>query len=141
MAETVAANSALPVRLTSTSHRTRLWPAAVAAVLIGTLAFYLRGAVSGRQMALFLVGVAAGVILYRAAFGFTSAWRVWIADRRGAGLRAQMLMLGLTALLFLPALDAGGLLGQPVRGAVAPIGVSLLVGAFLFGVGMQLGGG
>jgi uncharacterized membrane protein YedE/YeeE len=28
-----------------------------------------------------------------------------------------------------------------VRGTVAPVGVSVLVGAFLFGVGMQLGGG
>ena len=28
-----------------------------------------------RQAALFIVGLAAGVILYHAAFGFTAAWR------------------------------------------------------------------
>ena len=39
-----------------------------------------------------MVGIAAGVVLYHAAFGFTSAFRVFIADRKGAGLRAQMLM-------------------------------------------------
>src|SRR6185436_3522846 len=32
-------------------------------------------------------------------------------------------------------------LGQEVRGAVAPLGLSVIIGAFLFGVGMQLGGG
>ena len=47
----------------------------------------------------------------------------------------------MAACLFLPALDAGSVFGQPVRGFVFPIGMALLVGAFLFGVGMQLGGG
>jgi uncharacterized membrane protein YedE/YeeE len=32
-------------------------------------------------------------------------------------------------------------LGQPVRGFVAPPGLSVAAGAFLFGIGMQLGGG
>jgi hypothetical protein len=53
-------------------------------------AAYLHVAVSARQAALFLVGAFAGVVLYHAAFGFTTAWRVFIADRRGAGIRAQM---------------------------------------------------
>jgi hypothetical protein len=50
-------------------------------------------------------------------------------------------MLGLAALLVLPALEAGAILGQPVRGFVFPVGAALLLGAFLFGIGMQLGGG
>ena len=76
-----------------------------------------------------------------AAFGFTSAWRVFISDRRGEGLRAQMAMLAIAVLLFFPALSAGQLFGQPVQGNVSPIGVSLLFGAFVFGIGMQIGGG
>jgi len=40
------------------------------------------------------------VALYHALFGFTSAWRVFIADGRGAGLRAQTLMLAVAVLLF-----------------------------------------
>jgi hypothetical protein len=52
-----------------------------------------------------------------------------------------MLMLAVTCAVFLPLLAHGQIFGQPVRGAVAPVGVSVLAGAFLFGVGMQLGGG
>jgi uncharacterized protein len=101
----------------------------------------LQAMVSGRQAALFLVGCAAGVVLYHAAFGFTSAWRVFISDRRGAGLRAQMLMLALTCAVFFPVLAAGTFFGAPIRGSVSPAGLGVLGGAFLFGVGMQLGGG
>src|SRR5829696_6965767 len=97
--------------------------------------------VSARQAALYILGGALGLVLYHAAFGFTSAWRVFIADRRGAGLRAQMVMLALATALFFPVLAAGSLFGQPVQGIVAPIGVSVVVGAFIFGLGMQLGGG
>ena len=113
--------------------------AAVSALVLGAL--YLSAVVSWRQAALFLVGGAAGVVLYHAAFGFTSAWRVFVADGRGAGLRAQMLMLAVTCLVFIPALGSGHLLGQAVRGSVSPVGWSVVAGAFLFGVGMQLGGG
>ena len=87
------------------------------------------------------MGAAAGVVLYHAAFGFTSSWRVFISDRRGAGLRAQMLMLAATCVVFFPLLAAGSVFGQPLRGSVSPAGTAVLAGAFIFGVGMQLGGG
>lgn len=90
---------------------------------------------------LMIVGGLLGVVLYHAAFGFTAAWRVFITDRKGRGLRAQMVMLAIAVLLFFPALGAGTLWGTPVYGFVAPIGVSVIVGAFIFGLGMQLGGG
>jgi uncharacterized membrane protein YedE/YeeE len=103
---------------------------------------YVASVVGGRQAALFGVGVFAGLALYHAAFGFTTAFRVFIAEGRGAGIRAQMLMLGLAALVFIPLLGAGQpIFGQTLRGSIAPLGVALLIGAFLFGVGMQLGGG
>ncbi len=35
-------------------------------------------------------------------FGFTSSWRVFIKERRGRGLRAQMIMLALAVLLIFP---------------------------------------
>jgi uncharacterized protein len=105
-------------------------------------AWYLAAAAGWRQVALFAVGGFAGVVLYHAAFGFTSAWRVFIHDRRGAGVRAQMLMLGLACLVFVPLLTwSGSFWGQPLRGSVAPLGLSVVAGAFLFGIGMQLGGG
>ena len=126
---------ALPQRSTNTL------PASFAFAFIALGAVYLASAVGWRQGALFLVGAGAGVVLYHAAFGFTSSWRAMIAEGRGAGLRAQMLMLAATCVVFLPVLAHGQIFGQQVRGAVSPVGVPVIVGAFLFGVGMQLGGG
>src|SRR5581483_2062204 len=113
--------------------------AAFAAVTLVTI--YLSATYGWRQPTLFLIGVAAGIVLYHAAFGFTSSWRILVTERRGAGLRAQMLMLAATTIVFFPLLASGHAFGQALRGSVSPIGVSVLVGAFLFGIGMQLGGG
>ncbi|MDT8265056.1 YeeE/YedE thiosulfate transporter family protein, partial [Roseomonas sp. DSM 102946] len=110
-----------------------------AALLLGAL--LIGQAVSPHQALLYLLGAALGLVLYHAAFGFTSAWRVFIADRRGEGLRAQMVMLALATVLFFPVLASGSLFGQPVSGLVSPAGTSVVVGAFLFGIGMQMGGG
>ncbi|NRB54983.1 MAG: YeeE/YedE family protein, partial [Salinicola sp.] len=116
----------------------KAWIAALLLVL-GALAVGL--AFGGNQGWLMLVGGGLGIVLYHASFGFTSAWRVFITERRGRGLRAQMVMLALAVVLFFPALGAGTLFGHPVEGFVSPIGISVLVGAFLCGIGMQLGGG
>jgi uncharacterized membrane protein YedE/YeeE len=116
-------------------------PLGASLLLIVLGAWYLAQAVGTRQAALYVVGALLGVALYHAAFGFTSAWRVFIADGRGAGLRAQMLMLAVGVALFFPALASGTLFGNPVTGLVSPVGTSVVVGAFMFGVGMQLGGG
>lgn len=116
-------------------------PLGIALLLVALGAVYLAQTVSARQAALYVVGALLGMTLYHAAFGFTSAWRVFIADGRGAGLRAQMVMLAIGVLLFFPALSAGSLFGHPVTGLVSPAGTSVIVGAFMFGVGMQLGGG
>jgi len=115
------------------------------AVLLSSLAvlaisLYLQQAVGGMQYLSFLIGVGLGITLLHAAFGFSGGWRRFIRDRDGAGIRAQLLLLGLTSLLFFP------LLGQVIPAiqagpALAPAGVSVLAGAFLFGIGMQLGGG
>ncbi len=87
-----------------------------------------------------LIGVGLGVTLLHAAYGFSGAWRSFIRRREGAGVRSNLLLLGLTSILFFPIL--GGLLGPvPAVPATGPVGVSVAVGAFLFGVGMQLGGG
>ena len=116
-------------------------PLGVALLLIVLGAWYLAQTVGAKHAALFVVGALLGLALYHAAFGFTSAWRVFIADGRGAGLRAQMIMLAVGVALFFPALSAGTLFGSPVNGLVSPAGTSVIVGAFMFGIGMQLGGG
>jgi uncharacterized membrane protein YedE/YeeE len=55
-------------------------------------------------------------------------------------VRGQLLLVMLSAILFIPLI--GGLVpGLHVGSALGQVGVSLIVGAFLFGIGMQLGGG
>ena len=126
--------------LTSSSNRSQssVWVATLL-IIIGTIGAYQ--IVGLNQALLFLIGGALGMTLYHASFGFTSSWRVFIKERRGRGLRAQMIMLGLAVLLFFPALVAGELFGNPVKGNVSPVSMSVAIGAFIFGIGMQLGGG
>lgn len=123
------------------TRQPRLPISAVAAGVLLLSALAVGAAFGARLGVLMGVGGLLGMVLYHAAFGFTAAWRVFITERRGRGLRAQMVMLTLAVLLFFPALGAGSLFGQSVHGFVAPIGISVVVGAFLFGIGMQLGGG
>ena len=104
------------------------------AIAIGSL-------VSFRQASLFLIGGLMGVTLYHASFGFTGGWRRLAVERRGAGLRSQMLMIAIAAVVMIPLLSIGEFGGRPLAGAFAPVGVSVLVGAAIFGLGMQLGGG
>lgn len=110
-------------------------------LLIAAASIALNAVFGWRLSALFAVGAAAGLVLYHAAFGFTSAWRVLIADGRGEGVRAQMLLLALTSAAFFPLLAQGEAFGIRLNGAVQPIGWSVVIGAFMFGIGMQLGGG
>lgn len=116
-------------------------PAAVAAAFLtaGFAAIWLL--VDLRQATLFLIGGGLGAALYHGSFGFTGAWRRMVVERRGRGMRAQMLMIGLAGLAMMPLLAAGSVGNQPLVGAIAPVGVSVLVGAAMFGLGMQLGGG
>ncbi len=130
--------AATPVGLPSVDTRV----VGTAAVLFATGMVYLTRTVHIQQAMLFLVGGVIGLLLYHASFGFTSSWRVFIADRRGTGLRAQMLMLAAACLLFFPVLASGTpIFTDSVRGNVDPLGLSVAAGAFLFGIGMQLGGG
>ena len=102
---------------------------------------YLLSFHSWRQAALFGVGLGAGIALYHAAFGFTAAWREVASNGRSAGLRAQMIMMALTVLIFTPLIAQGEIGGAVLRGNVSPLNLAVVCGAFLFGLGMQLGGG
>jgi uncharacterized membrane protein YedE/YeeE len=137
---TIAGETHAPIH--SAAHPGPDWRiSGVAAVLLLGGIAYIGSVVGGKPALLYTLGAALGLVLFHAAFGFASTWRAFLADGRGAGLRAQMLMLALATAIFLPVLAQGTLFGQPVGGALAPFGTSVLVGAFLFGIGMQLGGG
>ena len=93
------------------------------------------------QAALLLLGLGLGFALFHARFGFTSAWRQLLAVGQGKALRAHTVLLAATAILFAPFLAAGvSPTGVEVAGYVAPLGLGVLVGATVFGIGMQIGG-
>ena len=128
-----------PVNQPNLMSQSRVTAAAIA--MVGGLAALILFTQTPTLAALFLTGTLMGLVLYHATFGFTSAFRVLLADGQSAGLRAQLMMLGLACTLFFPTLAAGNLFGQPVVGSVSPVATSVVVGAFMFGVGMQMGGG
>lgn len=108
-------------------------------VALGALAIValLAGRAGGPTLAAAaLLGGFAGFALRHAGFGFTSAWRRMARERRGAGLRAQMLLVAATGAVSYPLIAAGA-----ANGFVAPMGLASAFGAFVFGIGMQLGGG
>lgn len=92
-----------------------------------------------KQGLLLLIGLALGVSLYHATFGFTGAYRRAIVNKDISGVAAQMVMLTLAMILFAPVLSHGTVFGHGVVGAIAPASLSVAFGAFLFGIGMQLG--
>ncbi|WP_051220466.1 YeeE/YedE family protein [Jeotgalicoccus marinus] len=94
------------------------------------------------QPILLIIGLLLGYTLFHSRFGFTSAFRRLMSVGNGEAIRAHMVMLGTATLLFAPILAFGvSFFGAEVKGYVSPVGVSLIVGAFIFGIGMQLGNG
>lgn len=98
--------------------------------------------VGGTRIAVTAVlGLALGLVLFHSRFGFTSAWRQLVAVGQGRALRAQMLMVAVATVLFAPILATGmGLFGSAAIGYVSLLGTSVVLGAFLFAVAMQVGG-
>jgi uncharacterized membrane protein YedE/YeeE len=110
--------------------------------LLGLLALslFLQHEFTIKQSLLFLTGIGFGVTLYHAAFGFAGAWRNLIRKRNSAGTRAHIFLLAFTSLLFFP-LVANVIPDVKAVASVGQVGTAVLIGSFLFGVGMQLGGG
>ena len=107
------------------------------AALLAAFFIFLALSVSIRQAVLMLVGVGMGAALAGARFGFTTGWRQLIEQRNPQGVAGQVLLLALASLAALP------LLGQfsELHAALGPPSVSLLVGAFVFGLTMQIADG
>lgn len=94
-----------------------------------------------RQSVLFLIGSLFGLSLYHAAFGFAAAYRKLVVYGDVQGVMAQIVMLALATVLFAPVLIQGNVFGRDVTASVSPVAVQGAIGAFLFGIGMQLGSG
>ncbi len=122
-----------------TSNTQKVVPGAAAFGLI--VAAVLAWQVGGQNIGIAaLIGGLAGFSLYHAKFGFTAAWHRFVVERRGAGLRAQLLLIIVTSAITFPLFYYGRDIGLSANGFVFPFGVSAAIGAFLFGIGMQLGG-
>jgi uncharacterized membrane protein YedE/YeeE len=114
------------------------WPFLVAAVLATTVLVALV-ALDGHpaSAALILLGFALGVAFLKAEFSFTAAWRRFLVNGEAGGLIGALLLIAVAALVIVPV----AALVPGFGGAIAPIGPSLIIGAFVFGIGMQLANG
>ncbi|MCX8115297.1 MAG: YeeE/YedE family protein [Burkholderiaceae bacterium] len=131
------AASALPAPAATTAPARRaarpvaLYLLAAVAALAVTLAAGLRAGL------LFAIGVGFGAALAAVSFGFTTGWRIWIRERDPTGFLAQLLLIGLAMMASIPLLATH----PELSGAYAPLSVSLVLGAFVFGAAMQVADG
>jgi uncharacterized membrane protein YedE/YeeE len=114
------------------------WPFLVAAVL-ATAVLVALVVLDGQlpSAALLLLGFALGAAFLKAEFSFTAAWRRFLVSGEAGGLIGALLLIAIAAIVIVPV----AALVPGFGGAIAPIGPSLLIGAFVFGIGMQLANG
>jgi uncharacterized membrane protein YedE/YeeE len=87
--------------------------------------------------ALLTLGFALGAVFLKAEFSFTASWRRLIVRGQADGFLGGLLLIAIAAAAIVPV----AALVPGFGGAIAPIGPSLIAGAFVFGIGMQLANG
>ena len=87
--------------------------------------------------ALVLGGFGLGVAFLKAEFSYTASWRRFLTRGEAGGLLGGLIVIAICAVAVVPA----AALSPKFGGAIAPLGPSLVVGAFVFGIGMQLANG
>jgi uncharacterized membrane protein YedE/YeeE len=133
--------TAVPAPVAPPAPRVNRIPLAVALVLLVGLSGWVFARHGAQPGVLLLLGGGLGFALFHSRFGFTGAWRQLVGVGNGTGLRAHAVLLGTTATLFALLVGTGtGLFGTVPTPTAGPLGVGLVVGAFLFGMGMQIGG-
>ncbi len=86
---------------------------------------------------LILGGFGLGIAFLKAEFSYTVSWRRFLTRGEAGGLIGGLIVIAICALAVVP---VAALLPN-YGGAIAPLGPSLLIGAFVFGIGMQLANG
>src|ERR1041384_2450024 len=114
------------------------WPFLIASVL-ATAVMIALVMIDGQPAAaaLIVLGFALGVTFLKTEFSFTASWRRMITRGQTDGFLAGLLLIAIAATAVVPVAK----LVPGFGGAIAPIGPSLIIGAFVFGLGMQLGNG
>jgi uncharacterized membrane protein YedE/YeeE len=87
--------------------------------------------------ALILGGFGLGVAFLKAEFSYTASWRRFLTRGEAGGLLGGLIVIAICALAVVPV----SALSPKFGGAIAPLGPSLVIGAFVFGIGMQLANG
>ena len=87
--------------------------------------------------ALIVGGFGLGIAFLKAEFSYTASWRRFLTRGEAGGLLAGLIVIAVCALAVVPV----AALRQNFGGAIAPLGPSLVIGAFTFGIGMQLANG
>ncbi|HEY6792322.1 MAG TPA: YeeE/YedE family protein [Trebonia sp.] len=122
-------------------QRVRWVPLVVAALLMAGLDSYVFVSHGAKFGVLLLIGGGLGFALFHSRFGFTSAFRQLLSVGNASGIRAHALLLGTAATLVALIMASGvGFFGSTPTPSGGSLGWGLLIGAFLFGLGMQLGG-
>ncbi len=88
-------------------------------------------------LALVGLGLLLGMAFMGFQYGFASGWHRFLETGDATSLSLHFLLAALCALIFIPVSEAG--LGP--SGSLAPVSVSLFIGALMFGTGMQLANG
>jgi uncharacterized membrane protein YedE/YeeE len=132
----------MTIAATETTASARLprldWPFLIASVLALAVMIALV-LIDGQPaaVALLLFGFALGAVFLKTEFSFTASWRRLITRGQADGFLGGLLLIAIAAAVVVPVAK----LVPGFGGAIAPIGPSLLIGAFVFGIGMQLGNG
>ncbi len=86
---------------------------------------------------LILGGFGLGVAFLKAEFSYTASWRRFLTRGEAGGLLGGLIVIAIAAIAVVPT----AALKSNFGGAIAPLGPSLVIGAFVFGIGMQLANG
>src|SRR6185369_536627 len=114
------------------------WPFLIASVLaLAVLVALVLVDGQPAAAALLAFGFALGAVFLKTEYSFTASWRRLIVRGQADGFLGGLLLIAIAAAAVVPVAK----LVPGFGGAIAPIGPSLLIGAFVFGIGMQLGNG
>lgn len=98
---------------------------------------FLVWSVSVRQALLYLIGIGMGVTLTSARFGFTTGWRQLAEQKDPRGAIGQITLLLIATSISIPLLSTF----PELTAALGPPSFSLIIGAFIFGMSMQIADG
>jgi len=106
----------------------------LAGLITALLAFFDSGL---KGIILISLGVVLGITFLFFQYGFASGWRNLIVDKNPSMISYHFLLAAICSLFFIPLIG----LNSGIIGSIAPVNLSLIIGALMFGFGMQLANG